>query len=155
MHEFENKHFLRSWWIILFKPGQFHQMVDLLTESVRSLRSPHQPKFENVVVASTLDSFITRVIGHIVALVGLEEITCLEWVAGFQDTLGLKMESKYIWVKHFPGGVLGSDCSGLPSLVWSLVLLFLSLAPHAPQSSAHFCLAKHGRTWRFHNKFWW
>ena len=38
------------------------------------LCSPHKPEFEDIIMPTTLDHFISSIVTHVVAFVGLEQI---------------------------------------------------------------------------------
>lgn len=62
---------------------QIHQPVNLLFKSRHAPRSPLEPELEDVVMTSTLDDLVPRVIRDVVALVRLEQVVCRHLVATY------------------------------------------------------------------------
>merc|ERR1719411_1066334 len=73
--------------------GQLHDSVHLQLKPGSSLASPGQPELEDVVVTTTLDHLVARVVAHVVVLVLLEQVARLHGVAVRQDALLLQVES--------------------------------------------------------------
>lgn len=63
---------------------------------MKYLSLPHEPELKDVDVPPTLDGLVSRVVRHVVLLVGLEEILGALLIARLQQTLA----STHGWVNH-------------------------------------------------------
>lgn len=56
-------------------------MLDVLFVAGHTLRSPHKPKLEDVIVTAALDHFVASVIGDVVVFILLEKVVGAHLVA--------------------------------------------------------------------------
>lgn len=72
-------------------------MIDVLLVAGHSLRSPHEPEFEDVVVATALDHLIAGIVGDVVVFVLLEKVISTHLIAVDQEPL---IGRKIVWVRN-------------------------------------------------------
>ena len=62
-------------------------MIDVLLVAGHAFRSPHEPQFKDVVVATALDHLIAGIIGDVVVFVLLEKVVGTHLIAVDQEPL--------------------------------------------------------------------